>query len=374
MNSLPHQLSSDTALRYESFKDFAGAQVAPFAAGWDEAGEISKSVLTSPEMVPFLGGIFPEAVGGKGWDMTLLGLLHEAIGAHSVSLSAIFNVHTMTGLSISKWGSEVQKSKWLPAMANGTQLGAIAFTEPEAGSDLSAMQTAFEVSGDQLILNGKKCWITNGQHADVFLVFGKQAGNPMACLIERDRPGFTIEPVSNMTGHRGSNLAHLTFDQCAIPQENQLGKTGAGLLFYAPFALEIGRLVVAWSAAGLLRTCLEQVVAHTVKRKVFGKELIQLGNIQSLITEMKVAYRAAVLLCLDASSAKQLARLDKDEAVLTAKYFSTVAAGKHSAIATRILGAAGCVETHPLARAARDAKILEIIEGSTELLQSVLAR
>ncbi|SDW03887.1 Acyl-CoA dehydrogenase [Marininema mesophilum] len=360
---------------YREFVDFVNTYVEPYANRWDIEQGIPQDVIRRCAEKGFLGATIPREYRGQGWDYLTYGAFTEAIGRGSISLSGLFNVHTMVMESILKWGSEEQKAYWLPMLASGEKVGALAMTEPGAGSDLMMMQTTYQQQGDRFILNGQKKWITFGAAADVLLVFGKLAGEePIACLVPKDSPGLTITPIPDMLGFKASYLATLEFNNVEVPAANMIGRPGFAISYLAPYALEFGRISIAFASLGLLRACIELCGAHVMDRKTFGTNLIDQGMISHMITDMGVDLEAATLLCLEAVKAKDGHSPDATEKIMVAKYFSSRAGARHSTNAVQMMGALGCNEHHSVSRYYRDAKTMEIVEGSNQIHQLLLGK
>lgn len=358
---------------YDKFLEFSRNNITPYSNSWERQECIPREIIDMCSEEGYMGGMLPAQYKGKDWNITTYGLFNEVVGCSSVSLSGLFNVHTMIQQTILKWGTEKQRDLWLPKMAEGEIIGAFALTEPEAGSDIKEIKTEFTQRNDKLILNGKKRWITFGGIADVVLVFGKLEGKAVACLVERDTPGFTITQVTDMLGFKASQLAVLEFNNCEVDINNMIGKPGFALSHIAPYALEFGRVSVAFAALGILRGCLEICGLHSLERKTFGKRLVEHGSIGKMITDMGVDLEAASLLCLNACKLKDEHSPDATEKIMIAKYFTTCAAAKHSSNAVQILGALGCSGNSPLSRYYRDSKAMEIIEGSSQIHQMMLS-
>lgn len=367
-------LNEQHRISYENFIEFSKLNIMPYSTAWERAEAIPREVIQLCAKLGYLGGTVPVEYGGLGWDVTTYGLFTEALGNASLSLSGLFNVHTMIEQTILKWGNDMQKNQWLPKLAKGEVIGAFALTEPVAGSDVQGIESCYSRLGDELILNGKKRWITFGEIADIYLVFGKLDGKPTAALVERDTPGFTVKPVKDMLGFKCGHLAVLEFDNCKIDEKNIIGKPGFAFTHIAPYALEFGRVSVAFGALGILRSCLEICSTNVLKRKTFGARLIEHGNISEMITDMGVDLEAARLLCFSAAAAKDLHQSDATDKVMMAKYFTSRAAVKHSANAVQIMGAVGCNESYFVSRHYRDSKTLEIIEGSNQIHQMLLGK
>lgn len=357
---------------YEQFLTFAQEHVEPYANQWDNSEKIPQDIIDKSAKAGFLGGALPVEYKGQGWDFVTYGLLNEAIGRFSISLSGLFNVHTMVAQTLLKWGTEEQKTRWLPALSTGKKIAALALTEPGAGSDLQMMETSYTEQGDYFLLNGKKQWITFGAAADVLLVFGKIEGKPVACLVEKDTPGLTITPIRGMLGFKASHLAILEFNNCVIPKENMVGKPNFALSYLAPYALEFGRISIAFASLGLLRGCLEICGSHVMERKAFNARLIDHGMISHFMADMGVDYEATAHLCIASCKAKDEHSPEATEKIMIAKYFASRAGARHSANAVQIMGAMGCNEDFSVSRFYRDSKTMEIVEGSNQIHQMIL--
>ena len=356
--------------RQREFREFVAREVAPAAADWDRAEKIPASAVASLASAGYLGSTLPVKFGGQGWDTVTFGLLNEAFGRASAALTDLLTVQAMVSMTVLKWGSEEQKSRWLPSLARGEIIGAFALTEPGGGSDLQALQTRFTESGDGTYrLNGQKTWISYGQPAGVFLVIGHAGALPTACLLPRESAGLSVEPITGMLGFRAAGLARITFSDVTIPAANIVGKPGAALSFIAPVGLQYGRISTACSALGLLRGCFEEATSRAAARKVGD-----FGMIRAMLARMGTDLHAAALLCLAACRATDDRLPEAFTKALMAKYFSSQAAVRAAADAVQIWGAAGCQEDAPVARFYRDAKILEIIEGTTQIHEELLGR
>jgi alkylation response protein AidB-like acyl-CoA dehydrogenase len=223
-------------------------------------------------------------------------------------------------------------------------------------------------------LSGEKKWITSGQRAGVFLVFGKLEQKPLACLVPRESEGFEIEPIKDLMGFRAAGLARLRFHDVPVPAANVVGKPGFALSHVAPVGLQYGRISTACSALGLLRACFEESTGYAVSRRVGGQRVGELGMIQSLIAEMGANLEAARLLCWSACRAEDEHLPETFTKTFIAKYFTSRAAVRAASDAVQIHGACGCQESSPVARFYRGAKISEIIEGTTQVHEVILGK
>jgi len=316
----------------------------------------------------------PPEYDGQGWDVVTFGLLNEALGRGSPALTDVLTVQTMVSMALLKWGTAEQKRKWLPPLAKGEMIAAFALTEPGAGSDLQSLATEFTRNANGFILNGAKRWISCAQFAAVFLVFGKLEQLPVACLVPRQSPGLRVEPITDLMGFRAAGLAQLHFENVEVPSVNLVGKPGFALSHVAPVGLHYGRISTACSALGLLRGCFEESIAHAARRKIGDERVGDLGMIRSLIARMGTDLEAGRLLCHSACSAEDEHLPEVFEKTLMAKYFTSRAAVRAASDAVQIRGASGCHASAPVSRYYREAKIMEIIEGTTQIHEDMLGK
>jgi alkylation response protein AidB-like acyl-CoA dehydrogenase len=366
-------INKEQEFLYRGFREFVQEHVEPEAAAWDQQGGVSREVIARLSAEGYLGAMIPEEYGGKGWDLVTYGLLNEAFGKASSSLTVLFTVQNMVSSVLMKWGTEAQISKWLEPIARGEILAAFALTEPNVGSDIGNVEAAFTPDGNSYLLNGTKRWITFAGLADLYLIFGKCEGKPIACFLERNTPGLKVTKINNMLGFKGCYLGILEFDNVVVPRENIAGKPGYAISHIAPYGLHYGRLSTAFSSLGLLRGCLELVSDHVLHRKSAGVTLINHGMVAEKIADMGVNYDAAFHLCLDAAKADEKGHPNAMEQMIAAKYFTSRKAVSAAADTVQLLGALGChEESSPAGRYYRDSKIMEIIEGTNQVLQTVL--
>jgi glutaryl-CoA dehydrogenase (non-decarboxylating) len=367
-------LSAEQRGRQAEFRDFVSRVVAPIADAFDREGRIPDDVIEAYAKAGYLGISIPAAYGGGGQDTVTWGLLNEATGWASASLTDLLTVQAMVAMTVLKWGTERQKEQWLPRLARGEVIGAFALTEPGGGSSLEKMETLFRKAPDGYVLNGRKRWISYAQQAGVFLVVGQCEGLSMACLLPRDAAGLRIEPMRDLMGYRSAGLGEVVFEDVRVPAEQVVGKPGFATSHVAPVGLQYGRISTANSALGLLRACFEMSARYAGGRKVGGRAIGELGLIRSKIAQMGIDLEAGQSLCYMAARAADERVPEAFEKALIAKRFTSVAAVRAAADAIQIHGAAGILETSPLARIYRDAKITEIIEGTTEVHDDILGR
>jgi alkylation response protein AidB-like acyl-CoA dehydrogenase len=280
----------------------------------------------------------------------------------------------MGGSPIARWGTREQKEHWIPKLRSGEVLAAIAITEPNVGSDAAAVETTAVADGADFLISGTKRWITCGQSADIFTVLTKTESGPTAFIVPRDASGLTIVPMHGALGCRGYMLAKLHFDRCRAGAEQLLGKPGFGLTHIAATGLDAGRYNLAWGAVGLARACLDASFDYSRTRRQFGSSLSELQLVQQKISRMMTDVHAARLMCWHAG----VLRGRRDPASIKestmAKYFASLVANRAAHAAVQIHGANGCGPEYPIERYLRDARIMELIEGSTEVLEIAIAR
>jgi alkylation response protein AidB-like acyl-CoA dehydrogenase len=362
--------------KHEEFKTFVKLNVEPFAEQWDRDQRIPSSVISKMAHSGYLGCSLPPDYGGQGWDVVTFGLLNEAFGRASSALTDVLTVQAMVSMALLKWGTVEQKRNWLPPLAKGEMIGAFALTEPGAGSATQSLVTEFSrrAEGDHLVVDGNKKWISCAQFAAVFLVFGTLDQCSAACLVPRESPGLHVEPISDLMGFRAAGLAQLHFEDVEVPSANLVGKPGFALSHVAQVGLHYGRISTACSALGLLRGCFEESIVHAARRKIGDKTVGDMGMIRSLIARMGTDLAAGNLLCHSACRAEDNHLPEVFEKTLMAKYFTSRAAVRGASDAVQIRGASGCHGSSPVSRYYRDAKIMEIIEGTTQIHEDILGK
>jgi alkylation response protein AidB-like acyl-CoA dehydrogenase len=356
-----------------AFRTFVGDEIAPYANRYDQEERTPPELIGKLAQQGYLGAIVPPEHGGTGLDMITFGLLNEEIGRGCSSVRSLLTVHSMVSHAILKWGSKQQRATWLPRLAAGEIIGAFGLSEPNVGSDARSVETTATRRGDEYVLNGCKKWTTYGQIADLFLIFARCDGKPSAFLVERNTPGFATQPILGMLGTRASMVAEVHMQDCRIPKENLVGGLGFGVATVATSALDIGRYSVAWGSVGIAQACLDACIRYTSARKQFDGYLKDYQLIRQMITDMITNVKAARLLCLQAGYLKDTGDPNTVMETWVAKYFASTIAMKAAADAVQIHGANGCSPDYPVQRYFRDAKIMEIIEGSTQLQQIMIA-
>lgn len=356
------------------FRAFVEAEITLHADRFDREERTPPELIRQIAQQGYLGATLPTSHGGGGMDMVTFGLMNEEFGRGCSSLRSLLTVHSMVTHVLLKWGSKQHKQELLPQLASGELIGAFALSEPNVGSDAKSVETVAEPNGDSYVLNGHKKWITYGQIADVFLLFAQCEGKPTAFLVEANRPGVTVKPISGLLGVRGSMLAEIVFDGCVIPAENLVCRVGFGFSHVAATALDLGRYSVAWGCVGIGQACLDASLRYSSERRQSGVYIRDHQLIQQMITDMIVNVQAARLLCYHAGQLKDKQDLRAVMDTLIAKYFASTTASKAANDAVQLHGANGYSSDYPVQRYLRDAKAMEIIEGSSQIQQITIAK
>jgi short-chain 2-methylacyl-CoA dehydrogenase len=360
-------------------REFAEEVVAPGAAGYDEREEFPLEVVKRMGELGLFGIPFPEEYGGQGGDLMTFCLCLEEIARWDSSVA--ITLEAAVGLAanpINRFGTEEQKRRWLEPMARGEALGAFALTEPGGGSDARGIRTTARVDGDEWVIDGTKAFITNSGTpiTSAILVAAVDAGigddAVSTIVVPSGTPGLTVGAAYRKIGWRASDTHELSFDHCRVPADHLLGERGRG---YAQFleALADGRVAIGALSVGLARGCLEESVKYAGERWAFGKPIGSFEALQFKIADMKVAVETARLAVLNAAWLRDRGRLFATEASVAKLYASEVAA-TCAREAVQVHGAYGYIEEFPVARFYRDAKVLEIGEGTNEIQRLLIAR
>lgn len=357
----------------EEYEEFARRHIVPDADHWDSSATMPEAFIERFAAAGHLGATVPAAYGGGELDPVTVGLLAEETGRACSSVRSLLTVHTMVARAVHRFGTRAQRDHWLPRLASGSSIGAFALTEPGAGSDLQALAATARADGGEYVLNGAKRWITFGRRADVLLVFARLDGKPAAFLVERGTPGLVVRPVEGLLGTRASMVADISLTECRVPVNALLGRPGFGLAGVAADALELGRYTVAWGCVGLSQACLDASLDHAAVRAQSGVPLRQHQLVQRMLADLATQTSAARLLCQQAGWLRAAGDAQAVHATWLAKYFASTAAFRGASDAVQVHGAHGIGSAYPVQRYLRDAKVMEIIEGSTEVQQTTIA-
>jgi glutaryl-CoA dehydrogenase (non-decarboxylating) len=355
------------------FRAFVDTVIAPRAGEIDRDAGIPADVLRALADAGYLGAGVATGHGGGGLDAVRVGVLHEEIGRGCSSVRTLLTVHGMVAGSVERWGTAARRADLLPRMAKGEVLGALALSEPAVGSDPGSLEASAEPVPGGYVLTGCKRWISMAVIADVLLVFARTPGGITAFLVPRDTPGLRVVPIDGVLGTRGGLMGEVRLAGCRLPADAVLGPVDRGFVTVAASALEFGRYSVACGCVGIAQACLDASLEHTARRRQGGALIKDHQLIRRLLTDMATDVAAARLLCRQAGALRDRNDLSAPLATWMAKYFAAAAANRAARETVQIHGAAGCVDGHPAARLYRDAKVMEVIEGSTQIQQLVIA-
>lgn len=348
------------------------AFIADRADAWDEAGALPIDLLRDLGGRGLLCAQVPTVYNGLGMNSRANGGLTAEVGALCSSTRSVMTSQGMAAWAIQRLGDAEQRGKLLPGLVGG-QLAAVGFTERDAGSDLSGIATEITPDGDTVVINGAKRWVTAAQYADLLVVFGRYQDGAAAVVIPTLAEGVQVQPVPAPLGCRAAGHAHVSLTGVRVPVGNVLGGGGPSIALLVTTALAYGRMSVAWGCVGILRACLRESTAHAARREQGGKPIAAHQLVARRLAELYVSERTATLACEHASECWDANRPDVVMAAVLAKYTSARLAADAGAAAVQILASWGAHDSGPVARAFRDAKLMEIIEGTNETCQLLLA-
>ncbi|MFI0820389.1 acyl-CoA dehydrogenase family protein [Streptomyces sp. NPDC021098] len=352
-------------------REFVDELAGDRAAEWDRTGVIPDEVLRTLAGRGLLCAGVPETFGGLGASSAANGEFTAFVGGRCSSLRSVMTSQGMAAWTIQRLGRPQQHAEYLPELAGG-RLAAIAFSEPEAGSDLSAMTTTIEPDGDTVIVRGQKIWTTAACYADLIVVVGRYGSGAAAVVVPASAPGVTMRKVPRPSGCRAAGHADVRLDDVRLPASAVLGG-GQPMMLLVTSALAYGRLSVAWGCVGILRACLDAARGHARVRRQFGKPLAEHQLVGRHLANLLTSEQIATRVCEHASRCWDGGSPDMVVATVLAKQVSAVQAVQGAAAAVQVLGSAAAREGHVVERAYRDAKLMELIEGSTEICQLILA-
>jgi len=372
------ELNEQQKMIKKMVREFAEKEIAPVAADLDKKSEFPTKILEKMAKLGLLGIIIPTEYGGAGLDTISYASVIEEISRKCASTGVITSVHnSLVSYPIMKYGTDEQKKKYLPILAKGEKIGAFAGTEPNAGSDLGAMQTTAKLKGNKYIINGDKTFITSGPKAGIligFAVTDKNAGSKgiSAFILENTFKGFKVGSIFDKMGINANLVSELIFEEMEVPKENLLGKEGDGFKI-ALSSLDSGRIGIASQAVGIAQACLDESIEYSKQRQQFGKPIASKQAIQWMIADMATSIEAARLLVYNAAYAKDKGggRFSKEAAM--AKVFASEAAMDAAIKAVQIHGGYGYTKEYTVERLFRDAKITEIYEGTSEVQRLVIS-
>ena len=355
--------------------EIATKELAPKAAEFEARGEFPREVLRTIGRSGFLGLPYPESDGGAGQPYEVYVQVLEILAGSWLAIAEAVSVHTLSCFPVYAHGTERQR-KMLPDMLGGELLGAYCLSEPQGGSDAANLSTRAVREGDAWVVNGTKAWITHGGHADFYATFcrtGSDGPKGISCLLaDASTPGLHPQKPERVMGLRSSPPAQIVFDGARISGDRLVGNEGGGFTI-AMEALDAGRLGIAACAVGLAQSAVDYAVAYARERKQFGRPIADFQGLSFLLADMATQVSAARALLLSAARLKDAGRPFSVEAA-KAKLFATDTAMRVTTDAVQVLGGAGYVADHPAERWFREAKVLQIVEGTNQIQRLVIGR
>ncbi|MCM0760916.1 acyl-CoA dehydrogenase [Sporomusa sphaeroides DSM 2875] len=370
-------LNSEQAALQKLVREFAQKEIAPKAAAYDHSEEFPWDNIKKMANLGLMGLPIPEQYEGMETDALSYIIAIEEIAKACAATGVILAVHTSVGtLPICYFGTETQKQKYIPDLASGRKIGAFALTEPNAGSDASKVATTATLEGDHYILNGTKCFITNGAVAETFIVLAtidrnKGTKGITAFIVEKGTPGLSVGKKEKKMGIRASSTTEIILDNCRIPKENLLGKEEEGFKI-AMTALDSGRIGIGAQALGIAEAAYQEAVKYAKTREQFGKPIASFQAISFMLADMAIQIEAARNLVYNAAALKDAGRPFGKEAAI-AKTFASDTAVKVALDAIQVLGGYGYSREYPVERLLRDSKITQIYEGTNQIQRVVIA-
>lgn len=359
-------------------RQFAAEQLAPNAARWDQNSEFPTEAIKAMGELGLMGMVVPEEYQGSATDALAYAMALEEIAVGDGACSTIMSVHNSVAcMPIYTYGTEHQKQQWLPSLATGKMLGAFCLTEPQAGSDAAALKTRAERNADGYVLNGVKQFITSGKNADMAIVFavtdadaGKRGMS--AFIVATDNNGYQVASVEKKMGQRASDTCQIILEDCQVPADALLGEEGQGYRI-ALGNLEGGRIGIASQAVGMARAAYEHALSYAQQREAFGSPIISQQSIAFKLADMLTSIDAARLLVHRAASLREQQLPCLTEASM-AKLFASEMAERVCSDAIQIHGGYGYLSDFPVERIARDVRVCQIYEGTSDIQRLVISR
>jgi len=356
-------------------RELADGELAPRVASYEQRGEFPREVLRTIGQAGLLGLPYPEADGGSGQPYEVYLQVLEILAGSWLAIAEAVSVHTLSCFPVAAYGSERQR-KSLPDLLGGDLLGAYCLSEPQGGSDAAALTTRAVRDGEDWVITGTKAWITHGGQADFYNIFCRTGGPGAAgiscVLADADTPGILPQVPERTMGLRSSPPAQIVFDNARIPLDRLVGDEGVGFRI-AMQALDAGRLGIAACAVGLAQAAVDYAAGYAREREQFGRPIGEFQGVGFLLADMATQVSAARALTLAAARLKDAGRPFSIEAA-KAKLFATDAAMKVTTDAVQVLGGYGFVSDHPVERWFREAKVLQIVEGTNQIQRLVISR
>ena len=376
--SLDHGLGETIEIIRGTVRDFTAAEIGPRAEDIDQTNEFPRDLWPRLGDLGLLGITVPEQYGGAGLDYLAHTVVMEEVSRGSASVGLSYGAHSNLCVDqIARNGNDDQRRRYLPKLISGEHVGALAMSEPEAGSDVVSMRLRADKQGDRYVLNGSKMWITNGPDADTLVVYAKTDPNAgprgiTAFLIEKGFPGFQAAPKLDKLGMRGSNTSELVFEDCEVPEENVLGQEGHGVRVLMS-GLDYERLVLSGGPLGIMQSCLDAVVPYVHQREQFGQPIGEFQLIQAKLADMYTSLSACQAYSYAVARAVGQGAINRKDAA-GCLLFAAERATQMALQAIQTLGGNGYTNEFPAGRLLRDAKLYEIGAGTSEIRRMLIGR
>ncbi|CAI8033732.1 Isovaleryl-CoA dehydrogenase, mitochondrial [Geodia barretti] len=376
--TLNHELGETVDIVRETVRQFTAAEIAPRADEIDQSNEFPRDLWPRLGELGLMGITVSEEYGGAGLGYLAHTVVMEEVSRGSASVGLSYGAHSNLCVNqIFHNGNEEQKRRYLPPLVSGEHVGALAMSEPDAGSDVVSMQLRAEKRSDHYVLNGSKMWITNGPEADTLVVYAKTDPNAgsrgiTAFLVERGFPGFEPSPKLDKLGMRGSSTSELVFEDCEVPEENVLGEEGRGVAVLMS-GLDFERLVLTGGPLGIMQSCLDSVVPYVHQREQFGQPIGEFQLIQGKLADMYTALSACQSYTYAVARAADRSMISRKDAA-GCLLFSAERATQMALQAIQVLGGNGYINEFPVGRLLRDAKLYEIGAGTSEIRRVLIGR
>ncbi|MGE4260433.1 isovaleryl-CoA dehydrogenase [Shewanella sp.] len=377
-SGLDFGLGEDIEMLRQAVAAFAADQIAPLAAKIDQDNQLPTALWPLLGDMGLLGITVSEDFGGSGMGYLAHVVAMEEISRASASVGLSYGAHSNLCVNqIFRNGTAAQKDRYLPKLVSGEHIGALAMSEPNAGSDVVSMKLHARKQGDRYLLNGNKMWITNGPDADVFVVYAKTepqlgAKGITAFIVEHDLPGFATAQKLDKLGMRGSSTCELVFTDCAVPEENILGQLNHGTKVLMS-GLDYERVVLAGGPLGIMTACIDLVLPYTAERQQFGKAIGEFQLVQAKLADMYTEMNAAKAYIYAVARACDQGRASRKDAA-GAILYSAERATRAALDAIQLLGGNGYINDYPAGRLLRDAKLYEIGAGTSEIRRMLIGR
>ena len=374
---MDYLLTEEQIMIRDLARQIAVEKIVPVRSELDEHNKFPGEIMKAIGQADLLGIVIPEEFGGLGKKSFDICLAVEELSKACVGVSTVFAANALGTYPILLHGSDAQKKKYLPDIASGKRLVAFGLTEANAGSDASGIQTTAKLEGNEYVLNGTKQWITNGGEAEIYTIIAitdksKGARGASAFVVEKGTPGFTFGKKENKMGIRASSTTELIFSNCRVPKENLIAREGMGFIV-AMKTLDNSRAGVGAQGVGVAQGAIDECIKFAKNRIQFGQPITSFQAIQHMLADMQTQTEAARALVYAAARMMDSGAKDFSRASAMAKLFATDVAMKVTTDAVQVMGGSGYMKEYPVEKMMRDAKILQIYEGTNQIQRNVIA-